>query len=121
MTRHDTTLLLVLALCAAGARNASAQAEPRFEVGGQLATLNLSDSDGQTNVGFGGRLSYDVLRWIAFEGEVSLFTNDVLEYRGAAPVSADYTLSYDRRRVEGFWSMTYHSLSGAARPKTQTS
>ena len=98
------TLFVVLALWGAGTTHVSAQADTaRFEIGGQLATLRLSDSDGKTNVGFGGRVSYDVLRWIAVEAEMNLFENDVLEYRGSTPIFAEYTLTYDRRRGEGFF------------------
>ena len=84
--------------------NLVAQADGRqFEVGGHVATLRLSDSDGKTNVGWGGRVSYDVFRWIAVEGELNLFADDVFEQRGSTPIFAEYTLSYERRRVDGFF------------------
>lgn len=103
-TQGPRTSVFVLAFLIGTASHLHAQADTgRLEVGAQFSTLRLADSDGKTNVGFGGRLSYDILRWLAVEGEMNLFTDDELEYRGSAPVVAEYTLTYERRRVEGFF------------------
>ena len=104
MTKGPLTSVLALGLLAGTASHLYAQPDTRrFEVGAQLATLRLGDSDGKTNVGFGGRVSCGLLPWLGVEGEMNLFTDDVLEYRSSAPLEAEYSLTYERRRVEGFF------------------
>ena len=92
--------LLLLALFAAAPASAQTEAA-RLEVGGQIATLRLSDF-GATNAGLGGRVSYDLARWIAVEAEANVFTNDDFELRLAPDIFSGATLGYSRRRVEGF-------------------
>jgi hypothetical protein len=107
MTRHTRfVLLLAILILVTDAESIYAQRHrSKFEIGGQIATLRLSDSDGKTNTGFGGRLSYDLLPWMALEGEMNLFENDLLEQRSTNPIFSDYRLGYERRRVEAFFGM----------------
>lgn len=94
---------------------------PRVEVGGQIATLTLSDADARrTNTGLGGRVSYDLAHWLAAEGEMNLFGSDYFETRAAA--LPDFRLVHSRRRVEGFfgpkvgWRSERFGLFGKVRP-----
>jgi hypothetical protein len=98
--RSARLFVLVTAMAAATELHAQTS-RSQFEVGGHLAMLRLSDSDGRTNAGFGGRVSYDVLPWLTLEGEMSLFPNDLLEQRSSN--FSDYRLDYERRRIEGFF------------------
>ena len=83
--RYFVASLSVLMLVAI-ARNGDAQVDrSRIEVGGQLATLSLRDSDGRTNTGFGGRVTYDLSPLVAVEGEMNVFVNDLLEQRSSTP------------------------------------
>jgi hypothetical protein len=95
--------LFVLVTAIAAATEVYAQtSRSRFEAGGHFATLRLSDSDGQTNAGVGGRVSYDVLPWLALEGEMNFFPNDLLEKHSSNQIFEEFTLGYERRRLEGF-------------------
>jgi hypothetical protein len=116
--RVSLTSFLMLLVCLAAARPVHAQ-DRRLEVGGQLATLTLSDSD-TTNAGFGGRVSYDLTNWLAAEAEMNLFGSDSFETRAAA--FPDFRLTYNRRRVDGFfgpkvgWRGERFGLFGKVRP-----
>jgi hypothetical protein len=93
----------VLLVCLAGAHTAYGQTDrQRLEVGGQLATLHLSDSE-STNAGFGGRVSYDFARWLAAEGEMNVFGNDSFERQVAPDLFPGFGLTYSRRRLDGFF------------------
>lgn len=99
-----STRVLVLLLCVAAAPDVHAQVDGRrFEVGGQIATLRLSDSDSETNAGFGGRVSYDIWPWLTAEGEMNFFENDTLERHFAGSIFPEHRLGYSRRRIEGFF------------------
>ena len=75
--------------------------ERRVSAGAQLTTLQVSDG-GRTNAGIGGRVSYDLSHWIAIDGELNLFGNDVFESRSMPAFVTDLRVRYDRRRLEGF-------------------
>jgi hypothetical protein len=73
------TLFVCLLLNSAGA---SAQTQPqaddppRFEVGVHFSALTLTPSDGyRTEVGFGGRLTFNVNKNFALEAETTIFPN----------------------------------------------
>ena len=66
---------LVIAVGAAFGQSAP----PRVEVGGQLNVLRLSDSS-DTNVGLGGRVTFDLARWVSVEGEYQFIPSDELEF-----------------------------------------
>ena len=69
---------IALAVClAAGPALAQTDAR-RLEVGGHFSTLRIGDA-GNTNAGLGGRVSYELSRWLALEGELSFFPNDRLD------------------------------------------
>jgi Outer membrane protein beta-barrel domain len=50
---------------------------PKFEIGGQLVVQRLSDIVDDTNVGGGGRLTYNFTENIAVEGEFNYFPQDL--------------------------------------------
>lgn len=78
-----------------------AAAQSRLEVGAQLSTLRLTDF-GATNAGLGGRASYDVLPWLAVEGELNLFPRDRVDVRSSPGGATDLRVRYSRHRLEGF-------------------
>lgn len=63
-----------------GADRASAQPSgPRLEIGAHAAILRHDGFTGAsttTNGGLGGRVSFDLTKWLAIEGEVNLFPRD---------------------------------------------
>jgi hypothetical protein len=73
----------------------------RLEVAGHLTTLRLSDF-GTTNTGAGARVSFDLTRWVAVEGETNVFAKDYVEIQSFPAFAPDIRLGYDRRRLEGF-------------------
>jgi hypothetical protein len=56
--------------------------------------------DGPVSTGFGGRLTFDLSRWVALDGEFNFFPKDDMpqQFFDAPPVSA---LVYRRDRIEG--------------------
>src|SRR5687767_8830156 len=73
----------------------------RVEVGAQFSTLTLTDFDA-TNAGLGGRVSYDLLRWLAVEGELNFFPRDRVEVKSEGIAPAGLRIGYRRTRFEGF-------------------
>ncbi|HEY8148322.1 MAG TPA: GMC family oxidoreductase, partial [Vicinamibacteria bacterium] len=68
-------LLLLAFLLVAGPAPAQAQ-DRRGDVSLQVSVRSLHEFD-ETEAGFGARLSYRLTRWLAADGEVSLFPADV--------------------------------------------
>ena len=91
------SLVVVLAFVAGSA--AAQTAEKRLEVGGHVSALRIGEI-GNTNAGIGGRVSYDVFRWLAVDGQVDYFPKDRLDV-GNGPI-VTLGLHYYRRRLEGF-------------------
>jgi len=83
------------------AGQASAQSfVPRVEVSGQFTTLRLSDFDA-TSLGLGGRVTYNLSRPVAVEGEYNFFLHDdVTTTTGSLP---GLGIAYQRRRSEAFF------------------
>lgn len=73
----------------------------RVEVGAQFSTLTLTDFDA-TNAGLGGRVSYDLLRWLAVEGELNFFPRDRVEVKSEGIAPAGLRIGYRRTRFDGF-------------------
>ena len=88
----------VMLLWVMGVSVAVAQTDPpAVELGGQMNVLRLSDSS-DTNVGLGGRVTFNVAPWLGLEGEYQFLPDDVLD---TASVSVDgrvLGLRYERRR-----------------------
>ncbi|MGB2696212.1 MAG: hypothetical protein WBD55_13650 [Dehalococcoidia bacterium] len=102
-TEASLARFFVVIVCLASARTLCAQGDrQRLEVGGQIATLHLSDSV-TTSAGFGGRVSYDFSRWLAAEGELNLFRDDSFERHVSPELFPGFRLAYHRRRVDGFF------------------
>jgi hypothetical protein len=99
--RPFAIITILAATCLTPAAGAAQTSAGRFEVGGHLSTLRIGD-EGNTNGGIGGRVSYDLARWLAAEGELNFLPNDRLDVVFDVP-SVSLTTRYSRRRVEGFF------------------
>ena len=89
--------LLLIALVSAPAQAQTFQRG--IEVGGQVVMSRLAE-DAPVSTGFGGRLTFDLSRWVALDGEFSFFPKDDLpqQFFDAPPVAS---LVYQRDRIEG--------------------
>jgi hypothetical protein len=87
----------------APAQTASQPAPSRLEVGAQAGLFNHSRFD-KTTAGIGGRLSFDVTRWLTAEGEATFFPDDdiFLQSPGSTP---GLQIVYPRKRTEAFFGM----------------
>ena len=75
--KHFAPLSAVLLFAAVmlSTKEAHAQSDlPRFEVGAQVAVIDLRDSVGEKPPGVGGRFSYNVNDYAAFDAEVNHFS-----------------------------------------------
>ena len=91
---------LVIAVGAAFGQSAP----PRVEVGGQLNVLRLSDSS-DINVGLGGRVTFDLARWVSVEGEYQFIPSDELEFTSVTTDGSVAGLRYERRRSTGLFGV----------------
>jgi hypothetical protein len=82
----------------------------RFEIGAQAALLRLSDF-GTTAAGIGGRLSFDLLNWVAVEGEASYFPNDDVVLPPTA-VTPQLRVAYRRTRADAFLGLKLGGRGG---------
>ena len=93
-------LIIATALITFGSSALLAQSSgPKFEVGGQVSAMRLSDF-AATNAGLGGRFSYDALRWMTLESEFTFFPSDDVDVIGSIPEAGT---TYRRRRAEAFF------------------
>ena len=82
-----------------------AQADPnRFQVAAQVTAAG-SDQFDETDIGFGGRFSWNPVGAIGFESEINLYPGDFPDER-----------PFSRGRVEGLFGATVGPRVGAARP-----
>ena len=63
--------------------------------------MQLGELDA-TTVGIGGRLTFDLTRWIAIDGELNLFPDDDLSLGPGTGGNLTAGLIYHRRRTDGF-------------------
>jgi hypothetical protein len=94
-------LLVVVFSTVAGA--ATAQPIARLEVGAQASLLRHSRFDA-TNLGLGGRVSFDLAPWAAVEGEASFFPDDDVLLPPSS-FNPDLRVIYQRRRTEAFFGV----------------
>lgn len=85
-------------LCLPAAARAQSP-EPRLEVAANLNLLRVSDF-GATNAGLGGRVSFDLTRTFALEGEVGFFPNDRLSGEEFNLGTGPFRIVSDRRRTD---------------------
>ena len=76
----------------------------RVEVGVNLSVLRLSDFD-TTNAGFGGRLSFDLTRWAALEGEANFFPRDRIRHPEGNTSVGPIQITEERRRTDAFFGV----------------
>ena len=111
-------LLVVAIVAVVVPATAFAQSSPKFEVGGQVSALRLTDFPA-TNAGLGGRFSFDLARWIAVESEFTWFPHDDVTVKSSSP---ELGTLYHRRRAEAFFGPKMglktqrFGLFGKARP-----
>jgi hypothetical protein len=100
MRTIQTRLILPIAaaFAVAGVAPAFAQSSGRLEVAVQTTMLRQSRFDA-TTASIGGRVSFDLARWIAAEGEFNFFPSDVI--RLTSTYSGDtMTVSHFRHRSD---------------------
>lgn len=103
------TLLLVSLL---GVRAASAQAvSERVEVAASVSLLRLSDF-GATNAGVGGRVSFDLTKWIALDGEVNFFPHDRIDNPESDTSVGPFHLANDRSRTDALFGVRVGARTG---------
>lgn len=83
---------------------ALAQSWPRFELGGQITSTTSSQFD-ETDIGFGGRFSWNPVAPLGLESEINFYPND---FPDKSPFS--------RGRVEGLFGATAGPRVGPLRP-----
>lgn len=93
-----TVLFSIMSFAGSGVTFAQVS-EPRFEVGGHVSLLKLSDFSSSTNTGFGGRFGFDVAPWLAAEAEVTFFPHDDALLQSAETLGIEYR----RRRTEALF------------------
>lgn len=82
--------LAIVSLCYSDGLAQTSSALPKVEVGGQFTVLHLRDL-GVTDVGFGGRVTYNVNEFLSVEGEANFFPRDNQNLGGSG------------RKTEGFF------------------
>lgn len=97
--------VMLLFACAPGIRAASAQAPgERLEVAANLNLLRLSDFS-SLRTGLGGRLSFDVTRNVAFEGELAFYPTDRIEGEVFGTGVGSYRIVGNRRRTDALFGV----------------
>jgi hypothetical protein len=104
MTVSRALVPILVLVTVAGARTASAQSVPRLDVAAQATLLRLSDP-GSTSAGVGGRMTFDLSRWIAVDGEANFYPHDDFTLSSSAVVDGNLNLVYHRRRSDAFVGM----------------
>jgi hypothetical protein len=101
-TRASILPILVVVLCSGDVASAQPAAS-RLEVGAQASFLRLSDFD-TTNAGVGGRVSYDLARWVAVVGEADFFPSDDVTLPPST-LTPGLRVTYARKRAAAFFGM----------------
>ena len=93
--------VLLLTPVAAGAQGGAASGPPgRVELGLHLSWLRQSDLETMPT-GFGGRVTFDVTRWLGLEADVTLFPKDNYTISNAAAFVPEYSITTHRSRTTG--------------------
>ena len=90
---------------------AAAQVSDRLELGFQVSFMSLDRTD-SSSTGFGGRATFDLTRWLAVEGEITLFPNDDFVVDNAPAFVPTYNLTYRRSRTEGLFGVKAGGRAG---------
>jgi hypothetical protein len=81
-----------------------AQSQSRFELGGQITSATSSQFD-ETDIGFGGRFSWDPVAVLGLESEINFYPSDFPDRN-----------PFSRGRVEGLFGATAGPRVGPLRP-----
>lgn len=98
IVRAVLSFVLAVTLCG---ETAAAQSAPGADVAVQVSSLRLSDVDA-LSTGIGGRLTVDLARWIALDGEFTFVPKDNLALNSTVGNAGTAGLTYHRRRTDGF-------------------
>jgi hypothetical protein len=105
MNIRRVAVVLVTLAFAGGARIATAQpAAERFEVAANLSVLRLSDFDA-TNAGVGGRVSFDLTKYAALEGELAFFPKDRIVQPASITAFGPFQIASERRRMDALFGL----------------
>jgi hypothetical protein len=110
MSKFTRAVLALFAVVGLAGDSFAQSVVSRADVSGQFATLRLSDFDA-TSLGLGGRLTYNLSRRVAVEGEYSFFPHDDVTTTGSLP---GLGIKYERRRSEAFFG-TKIGIAGGER------
>lgn len=99
--RYALTMLALLGWLAAP-QIAGAQSPSRLQLGAQVAALRIGDFS-TTNAGLGGRVSFELARWVNVEGEFNVFPRDTFETDSTSLATSAFRLAHHRRRIETFF------------------
>ena len=87
------------------ARLASAQPpDERLEVAANLNMLRLSDFD-STKAGIAGRVTFDLTRHVALEGELAFFPKDRIVLPGSNTGAGPFEIASNRRRTDALFGV----------------
>ena len=96
-------LAILVSVVHCGAVNAAAQTTgTRFEVSAQASLLRLSDF-GETSAGIGGRVGFELSRFVTAEAEANFFPND--DFVSPNSTSPEFRLFHYRRRTDAFFGV----------------
>ena len=101
--KHPHLVLPVAAvLVFVGATSAFGQSEgPRLDIGAQASVLRLS-TPGSTSAGVGPRITLNLSRWFAVDGEVTYYPHDDFTIGPETGFNGTMRLEYRRRRSDAF-------------------
>jgi hypothetical protein len=96
--KFAVTLCMLLLLTLVLHESVSAQSEgSKFEVGAQFSVIGRRASDDATSIGGGGRVTFNLTRYLALEGELNYFPsagfNDVRRFQGQFGVKSGLRLN----------------------------
>ncbi len=102
--KSAVTICVLLLLTLITHKSALAQQEePRFEVGAQFSVIGRGAGGDARSIGGGGRLTFNLTRYLALEGELNYFPsagfNDVRSFQGQFGIKSG--LRFDRIGVFG--------------------
>ena len=102
--RMSRVVFLFSVVVLAGAMPAQAQSFSRaVELGMQWSTLRVDGDVRGTNTGIGGRVTFDLSRWVAVESEINIVPKDEWTFAiGPQPGFEGGQMQYSRRRLEAF-------------------
>jgi hypothetical protein len=101
--RFSTALFPALCFFAFLSSQVLAQSDvTKFEVGGFLSAIHMTESTGEGPVGFGGRFSYNFNKYVAFDGDLSTYPQNPSGNFGQTLASAGVKAGLRSRKIGVF-------------------